>query len=157
LSSPAYDLAATIGGYVPGLKDKLFFFGAFDPSLSQNYNAAGPGAPAASLALGVVDYNTTATSWAGKLTYKLGSRTTIEGSTFADPSRHNAVPNSLSAVAPAQATSSYNYGSRASVFRVDSALTNTWTFDGSYAYNHNHFNEIPKLNIYGTTNNLPTY
>lgn len=157
LSSPAYDLAATIGGYVPGLKDKLFFFGAFDPSLSQNFNSAGPGAPAASLALGVVDYNTTATSWAGKLTWKLGSRTTIEGSTFADPSRHNAVPNSLSAVNPAQATSSYNYGSRDSVFRVDSALTSSWTFDGSYAYNHNHFSEIPKLNIYGTTNNLPTY
>lgn len=157
LSSPAYDLAATLGGYIPGLKDKLFFFGAFDPSLSQNYNAAGPGAPAASLALGVVDYNTTAASWAGKLTYKLGSRTTIEGSSFGDPSRHNAVPNSLSAVSPVQATSSYNFGSRDSVLRLDSALTNSWTVDLSYAYNHNHFSETPKLNTYGVTNYIPTY
>ncbi len=157
LSSPAFDLAATLGGYIPGFKDKLFFFGAFDPSLSQNFNAAGPGAPAASLALGVVDYNTTATSWAGKLTYKLGSRTTIEGSSFGDPSRHNAVPNSLSAVNPAQATSSYNYGSRDSVLRLDSALTNSWTVDLSYAYNHNHFSETPKLNAYGVTDNTLTY
>jgi outer membrane receptor protein involved in Fe transport len=156
-AQPAYDVAATLGGYIPGLKDKLFFFGAFDPSLSQNYNAAAPGAPAASVALGVVDYNTTAVSWAGKLTYKLGSRTTLEGSSFGDPSRHNAVPNTLSAVSPIQATSSYNYGSRDSVLRLDSALTNSWTVDLSYAYNHNHFSETPKLNVYGVTNDLPTY
>lgn len=156
-SSPAFDVAATFGGYVPPFKDKLFFFGAFDPSLSQNYNAAAPGAPAASLALGVVDYNTTAVSWAGKLTYKLSDRTTLEGSSFGDPSRHNAVPNTLSAVSPAQATSSYNYGSRDSVLRLDSALTNSWSVDLSYAYNHNHFSEIPKLNAYGVTNDIPTY
>jgi outer membrane receptor protein involved in Fe transport len=156
-SSPAYDVAATLGGYIPGMKNKLFFFGAFDPSLSQNFEAAAPGAPAASVALGKVEFNTTAVSWAGKLTYKLGSRTTLEGSSFGDPSRHNAVPNTLSGVSPAQATSSYNYGSRDSVLRLDSALTSSWTVDASYAYNHNHFSETPKLNVYGVTNDIPTY
>ena len=157
LSSPAFDVAGTLGGYIPHFKDKLFFFGAFDPGLTRNINAAGPGAPAASLALGAIDYSTTAVSWAGKLTYKINDRTTLEGSSFGDPSRHNAVPNSLSAVNPVQATSSYNYGSRDSVLRLDSALTNSWTVDASYAYNHNHFSEIPKLNVYGVNNFIPTY
>jgi len=30
-----YDLDAELGGYVPGLKDKCFFFGSFNPSWNQ--------------------------------------------------------------------------------------------------------------------------
>src|SRR3954452_22471463 len=42
LSSPHYDLAAEIGGYIPHFRDKIFFFGAFNPSLDQNINKANP-------------------------------------------------------------------------------------------------------------------
>jgi len=157
LASPALEASAEIGGYVPHFRNKLFFFGAFDPSLSQTYELANPNAPAASVALGTVHYSATSMNWAGKLTYKLSDRTTLEGSSFGDPSRHNAVPDTLSSVSPISATSSYNYGSRDSVLRLDSALTSTWTVDASYAYNHNHFSETPSVNGYGVTNTIPTY
>jgi hypothetical protein len=162
LSTPAFDASAEIGGYVPHFKEKLFFFGSFDPSLSQQYNKANPAAPAQSIALGTIHYSTTSANWAGKLTYKLSDRTTIEASSFGDPSRHNSVPstgiaNAISTTSPISQTSSYNFGSRDSVARLDSALTPTWTVDASYAYNHNHFSETPAINGYGITNDIPTY
>ncbi len=156
LSSPAFDASFEFGGYVPHFKDKLFFFGAWDPSLSQNVNFANP-AKAVTFAHGAYDYSTTAVSWSGKLTYKLGSRTTLEASSFGDPSRHNAVPNTLSTNQPQSLTSSYNFGSRDSVARIDSSITPSWSVDASYAYNHNHFSELPTENFYGITDYTLTY
>ncbi len=92
LSSPQYDAAAELGGYIPGFRDKLFFFGAFNPSLNQTILLANPNAPAASRALGALQYSTTTLSWAGKLTYKFRPATTFEASSFGDPSRHNSQP-----------------------------------------------------------------
>ena len=41
-SEPQYDASAEIGGYVPGvhLKDKLFFFGAYNPSAQQSLSGS---------------------------------------------------------------------------------------------------------------------
>lgn len=149
LASPQYDLSVEFGGYVPGLRDKLFFFGAADPSLTRNTNEANPHAPAASVKLGAIQYSTTTFNWAGKLTYKLGEATTLEGSSFGDPTRHNTVPNSLSSYFPLTTASSYQYGSRDSVARITSAITPTWLVDAAYTYNVNHFDEKPAQNIYG--------
>src|SRR5262249_28939562 len=33
-----YDLDAEVGGYVPGMKNKLFFFGSFNPQWNTTYN-----------------------------------------------------------------------------------------------------------------------
>jgi hypothetical protein len=148
LSRPQYDLAAEFGGYVPGFRDKLFFFGAFDPSLNQTVVLANPAAPAASVALGALDYNTTILNWAGKLTYKLGSATTFEASSFGDPSKHNTKPGSLSSYFPLTTASSYRYGSRDSVARITTAITPTWLVDAAYTYNYNHFDEQPAVNQY---------
>lgn len=156
LSQPAFDASVEFGGYVPHFKDKLFFFGAWDPSLNQERRFANP-TNAVTFAHGEYDYSTTSASWAGKLTYKLGARTTFEASSFGDPTRHNAVPNTLSTNSPQSLTSSYNYGSRDSIARVDSAITSSWTVDASYAYNHNHFTEIPSANAYGITDATRTY
>ncbi len=148
LSRPQYDLALEFGGYVPGLKDKLFFFGAFDPTLTQTVVLANPSAPTASVALGALDYNTTSLNWAGKLTYKIRSATTFEVSSFGDPSKHNTQPNSLSSYFPLSTGSSYQYGSRDSVARITTAITPTWLVDAAYTYNYNHFDEQPAVNQY---------
>ncbi len=156
LSSPAFDASAEFGGYVPGFKDKLFFFGAWDPSLTQQDYLANPGSPI-TFAHGVYDDDATALSWAGKLTYKFSPKATLEASSFGDPTRHNAIPNTFSTNNPLSVTSSYNYGSRNSVARLDSSLTSSWTVDLSYAYNHNHFSESPSQNAYGITDATKTY
>lgn len=156
-SQPHYEGAIEFGGYVPGMKDKLFFFGSWNPSLDEALIAANPNAPAASRALGTVHSRTTGMSYAGKLTYKATDRTTLELTGFGDPSRHNSVPGSLSSPAPLTTYSSYNFGSQDELARLDSALTNKWTVDLSFAYNHNHFNETPSFPLYSVTNTIPQY
>ncbi|MCU1222031.1 MAG: outer rane receptor protein [Edaphobacter sp.] len=165
LSSPQYDAVAELGGYVPGMRDKLFFFGAFNPALRQDILQASPNAPAPSVALGALQYSTTTLSWAGKLTYKFRSATTLEASSFGDPSRHNAQPlavtsNALSSFFPRTTASSWQFGSWNSIVRGTTAITPSWSADASWAYNYNHFDEKPATADYSITdasgNSLPT-
>ncbi len=156
LSTPQYDAAFELGGYIPGFKDKFFFFGAFNPSLNQTVLAANPNAPAPSVALGALQYSTTTLSWAGKLTYKFRSATTFEASSFGDPSKHNGLPyavtqNALSSFFPQTTASSWQFGSRDSVARITTAIMPTWSADASFAYNYNHFDENPATTAYGIT------
>jgi hypothetical protein len=159
LSNPQYDVSVEMGGYVPKMKDKLFFFGAFNPSLSQNINEANP-KNLITFAHGPYAYSTTTLGWAGKLTYKLNSSTTFEASSFGDPSKRNVAPTTLSTKNPNSVATAYQYGSRDSVVRVNTTITPTWVADGSFTYNYNHFSQTPLQNQYQITDNsgqvLPT-
>ncbi len=149
LSSPHYDLAAEFGGYVPHFRDKMFFFGAFNPSLDQNINEADPNFSYAPIvAHGAFAYSTTALSWAGKLTYQISPKFQIEAASFGDPSRHNAVPNTLSTTNIPSSLSSFQYGSRDSLFRLNAVITPSWIVDASYTYNYDHFDETPAVDQY---------
>jgi len=168
LSSPHYDLAAEFGGYVPHFRDKVFFFGAFNPSLDQNVNKADPffsftgepsgGAPV--VTHGPFTYSTTAMSWAGKLTFQLSPKFQLEAAAFGDPSRHNSIPNTLSTRNLPSSLSSYQYGSRDSLVRVNTVITPSWVADASFTYNYDHFNETPALDQYAISDqsalSLPT-
>ena len=154
LSSPQYDAVAEFGGYIPGrLKDKLFFFGAFNPSLRQDLLRANPNAPPPSVALGTLTYSTTTLSWAGKLTYRHSSATTFEASAFGDPSRHNSNPLAVGATAlssyfPHTTASSWQFGSRNAIARITHSISPTWLVDAEYSYNYNHFDEHPATSDY---------
>ncbi|MGB6975815.1 MAG: carboxypeptidase regulatory-like domain-containing protein [Terracidiphilus sp.] len=153
LSSPHYDLALEFGGYIPHFKNKIFFFGAFNPSLDQNINDADPdftfaGAPSGGAPIvthGPFAFSTTATSWAGKLTFQLTPMLNFEAAAFGDPSRHNSVPNTLSTADVPSSLSSWEYGTRDTFFRMNTVITPTWLVDASYSYNYDHFNETPFL------------
>jgi hypothetical protein len=157
-SNPQYDASAELGGYIPHLQNRMFFFGAMNPGLSQYINEANPLAPL--FPHGPYAFSTTVFNWAGKLTYKMGDASLIEGSSFGDPSRHNQVPNSLSAANAPSVTSAYNYGSRDSVLRLSTSFSPTLLFTASYTYNHNHFSEIPSQDFYQVSDqsglSLPT-
>lgn len=157
LSSPQYDVAAEFGGYIPHFKDKLFFFGAFDPTLNQTIYKAAPGS--ALYAHGPIAYSTTTLSWAAKLSYLISANTQLEASTFGDPTHHNQVPysglaypNNLSTSNVENANLRYNYGSRDSVARLSTALSPSWTTLLTYTYNFNHFDETPAINKYQVQN-----
>jgi Carboxypeptidase regulatory-like domain/TonB-dependent Receptor Plug Domain len=160
LSNPQYDASGELGGYIPHLQNRMFFFGAINPGLGQYINEANP--KAGLFAHGPYAYSTTVFNWAAKLTYKMGESGQIEGSSFGDPSRHNQVPNTLSTNNAASVTTAYNYGSRDSVLRLNTVFSPTLLLTVSYTYNHNHFTEIPSGGFYqvqdqsGTTSNLPT-
>ena len=149
LSSPHYDLALEFGGYIPHFRDKIFFFGAFNPSLDQNINSADPNFSYAPVVdHGAFAYSTTAVSWAGKLTFQLSPRLQFEAASFGDPSRHNSAPNTLSTVNIPSSLSAYQYGSRDSLFRLNAVITPSWVVDASFTYNYDHFNETPALDQY---------
>jgi len=149
LSTPHYDLAAEFGGYIPRFRDKIFFFGAFNPSLDQGIAAADPNFSYTPIvAHGPFAYSTTAMSWAGKLSFQLSPKIQFEVASFGDPSRHNSVPNTLSTTNIPSSLSSWQYGSRDSLIRVNSVMTQSWTADASFTYNYDHFIESPSQNNY---------
>ena len=104
------------------------------------------------MALGVLHSNTTTTSYAGKLTWKITDRTNA---------RADRVRRSLATQCCAESVGEpgwpFEPGAaddvrapstsvrRTDLARLDSALTSSWTVDAAYAYNHNHFSEIPSL------------
>lgn len=146
LSNPQYDVSAEFGGPVPGLKGKMFFFGAFDPTLTQDIARAPIGTPLYSH--GPYAYSATTLSWASKLTWQPWSAVQLEASTFGDPAHHNQVPGptwqtGLTALNADSVAMRYNYGSRDSVGRLSTAITPTWTAIAVYTYNFNHFDETP--------------
>jgi hypothetical protein len=159
LSNPQYDVAGEFGGYVPGMKNKMFFFGAYDPTLTQDIARAPDGAPLAPH--GPYAYSTTINSWAAKITWQPFSIAQLEASTFADPSRHNQVPGptwqaGLQAGNADSVGTSYNYGSRDSVARLSTSLTPTWTAMAVYTYNFNHFDQTPLIDSYNISNRTTT-
>ena len=89
-STPQFDASAEFGGYVPGvhLKDKLFFYGAYNPALNRVYWL--PPSVAGLYSHGAFTNNTTGNSWAAKITFKVNDATSLDASAFADPSRTNA-------------------------------------------------------------------
>lgn len=147
LSNPQYDAVAELGGPVPGLKGKMFFFGAFDPTLTQDIAHAPPdNGPV--FAHGPYAYSTTTLSWAAKLTYQPLNAMQLEVSTFGDPAHHNLIPGhtyvgGLSAYSAESVLARYNYGSRDSVARLSTSISPTWTGIAYYTYNFNHFDESP--------------
>ena len=155
LSTPSYELDAEIGGYVPGLRDKLFFFGSFDPTLTETNYFVNPLAPLAGK-LGLQTAKTTAASWAAKLTYQPFATTLLEASTFGDPSRRNVAPESLSGPSTYTVSDSYNYGTRDSVVRINSAPIKWLTFSGSYSYSTEHFTDSPVANAYSISDRTST-
>ncbi|SPE17712.1 Outer membrane receptor protein [Candidatus Sulfotelmatomonas gaucii] len=147
-TSPQYDISGEFGGYVPGFKNKMFFFGAFDPAVAEDYWNAGPGEP-----LSKAQFNETLNerSWAGKLTFTPWANTQIEASSFGDPSFSDSLvagPENYNLVNFASGAGRYNFGNINSVLRVDQTISPTWVVNLSYTYNMAHFRYSPNFNNY---------
>jgi len=145
-SLPGYDISGEFGGYVPGFKNKMFFFGAFDPAVSQQIEQAQPGTPLNSH--GTYNFSLNERSWAGKITYNPWTNTQIEASSFGDPSFHNSYPTTLAAQSAAAVAERYNFDHIDSVFRLDQTISPSWVVNGSFTYNIQRFNQLPQYNNY---------
>lgn len=168
-SFPAYDAAAEFGGYIPvkGHHDKLFFFGAFNPALTQVYWLAPNTAFAANLFNhGPYATSITAYNWAGKLTYKLSDATSLEASAFGDPSKTNfGYANSFTQYNEypnlnfrnTTGFSRWDYGSRSVVARLNSSVTPTLQVNLSASAKTSHFTESGFPNIYQVGDRTPGF
>lgn len=158
LGTAAYEGNAELGGYVPlgALKNHLFYFGNFNPSINHQYMAPAVGSGLFSLYNGQVDRTKTSYDYAGKLTFKLNDRQTFESSVFGDPSRTNNVPWSTLNATDKTVNSKWDYGTRNWAVRYDGALTNSWLIDGAFTWNWNHFTETPLADVTQIVDNTQT-
>jgi hypothetical protein len=133
-----------LGGPVPGLKNKLFFFGSFDPIRLESTQRAPPDDGIA--ALGNITLRTWSYNYAAKLTFRLNDKNTIEGSVFGDPSYWNTAPWYSLSEAPrgfpnTTSFSKASFGNRNAVVRYNGTLSQTWVVNLDLTWQNNHFKE----------------
>jgi hypothetical protein len=149
-----YDAGVDMGGYVPGLKDKLFFFGSFNPTVRREI-VTGVRANASDIAAGngdIVDsglftqrgefarrYRTY--NYAGKLDWVLSPNHQFTFSIFGDPTKTNNSSFAFLNIDNNTADSVLDYGTRNLAFRYNGSLSPTWTLNSSFSQGKSHFNE----------------
>jgi hypothetical protein len=140
-----FDASGEIGGPVPLVgKDKLFFFGSFDPSWV-NVKGISPPLEGNSL-LGPVQNREISYNYAAKLTWKLNDKNTIEGSVFGDPTYSNLAPwnrydEGITGFPNTTNFSKLDFGNRDVVARYNGTLSPTWVLNIDATWQHNKFTE----------------
>ena len=149
LETAAYEGSAELGGYVPlgALRRHLFYFGNFNPNFVHQHVAPAAGSALFNIYNGEIDRRTNSYDYAGKLTFKLNDRHTVESSVFGDPSHTNHVPWSTLNATDTSVNSKWDYGTRNWAVRYDGALTSSWLIDGAFTWSWNHFTETPAADV----------
>ncbi len=146
-----YDFGGDLGGYI--IKDKLFWYGGFNPKFSNNYEQADPSFQNSKL--GTVNVSSKSLNYTGKVNWNLGSKHQFEGSVFGDPSDTPVTFNRGMNSNNDLRTSALTYGSRTWTGRYTGTLTNSWIVTANYSEYYNHLTENPKYNGYLITDNTP--
>jgi outer membrane receptor protein involved in Fe transport len=136
------DLGGDIGG--PIVKDKLWFFGAFNPQRRSNYYLT-------QTFHKPVDNKVTIPFYAGKVTWAINSKNTFTASTFADFTKIdgflatlaltnvNGFGDDITAFQGKQETGGHNYA-----FRLNSTIRNTFIAEISGGLHFQRANTIPR-------------
>ncbi len=149
-----YDVSGELGGPVPGLKNRLFFFGSIDPSWTTRFVKA-PSVDGLSR-FGVLERAVTTYNYAAKLTFKLSDNHQLEGSVYGDPATTPLAPNRRVIMDDKSAFSRLDYGSRNAVVRYNGTPSPTWTLNASATWMYNHFSESGYANQQEITDQTQT-
>jgi hypothetical protein len=143
------------GGF-PVMRDRLFFFGAIDPSWRVTTLTAPPTFPLASL--GDVDRKRRTTSYAAKGTLQLGGGHRIDASFFGDPSHGENGPQRTSAllVTDTSSFSTLDYGGHQQAIRYSGLLGAGFLIEGGYSRSLNEIGELPQVNDWRYTDRTVT-
>ncbi|HEY8562493.1 MAG TPA: carboxypeptidase regulatory-like domain-containing protein [Pyrinomonadaceae bacterium] len=138
LANENYDAGVDLGG--PILKDRLFFFGSFNPSFNRTIVEGSDNSGLfALLGKHVQRYRTL--NYAGKIDWNIVRNHTLAFSIFGDPTKTNVSSfNSLN-IDNTTAFSKLDYGSRNLSLRYNGALSSSWTLSIAYSLNKNKFDE----------------
>jgi hypothetical protein len=136
-----YDGGFDLGGPIPGLRDKMFFFGSFNPSQRRELvrGAVGSGL--------LRDLGTETNrgyftkNYAFKLDFNLHPSHQINFSIFGDPTVTNLAPFRTLNIDNTTATSKLEYGTRNIAVRYNGTLTPTLTLSASFSQGANTFDE----------------
>jgi len=146
-----YDFGGDLGGYVK--KDKLFFYGGFNPTYNQSYRSS----PSifANSALGVINVQTRILNYAGKINWNVASSHQLEGSVFGDPSSlpSNFARNSSLAANNNLRESALDFGTRTWTTRYNGSFGPKFLVSANYSDYYSSFTETPLANGYLITDN----
>jgi hypothetical protein len=144
----AYDLGADLGGYVPGARNNLFFFGSFNPTVRRDIQRG-----AEKNALSTTDSGlriirgpefaarTRVYNYAAKAEWLINPNHQITFSIFGDPSKTNKSTFGSLATDNTTADSILDYGTRNMSLRYNGTLSPTLTFNASLGFGRSSFNE----------------
>jgi len=150
----ASDAGIEFGG--PVLKNRLFFFGAIDPSWQTRTFDAPAGFPLVSL--GDVDRNRRTVSYAAKGTLQLGSGHRFDASFFGDPAHGDNGPQRVSAmtVTTTSSFSTLDYGGHQQAVRYDGVINSHWLVEAAFARSKNNITELPSVDTWRVTDQTVT-
>jgi len=140
-----FDVSGEIGGPVPFIaKNKLFFFGSFDPSRVDSTTLGPP--LSGQFLLGDLTGRQLSFNYAAKLTFKLSDKHTLEGSVFGDPTYSNVFPWIRLTEGPRGFPNNTNFSklqfaNRDVVARYNGTLSPTWVLNIDATWQHNAFTE----------------
>jgi hypothetical protein len=133
-----FDVGFDLGG--PLVKDKLFFYGNFNPSELTQTTAAARNSGLAKV--GEFDRKYTTYNYAAKLDWNLAPNHQLNFSVFGDPSHSNkAIQGSPINSDNLTNASKLDYGTRNVAMRYNGALSNTWSLTITGSAGKNHFDE----------------
>lgn len=135
-----YDFGADFGGYVPGLKDKMFFFGSFNPTLRREIVRGAEGSGLNQI-LGETHRRYRSLNYAFKLDYNLNPSHILNFSIFGDPTETNKAPFSSLNIDNTTANSKLTLGTRNIAVRYNGSLSSTWTLSAFFSHSRNTFDE----------------
>jgi hypothetical protein len=135
-----YDAGFDLGGPVLGLKDKVFFFGSFNPTVRREIvrGAAGSGLDQQ---LGDTQRRYRTLNYAFKLDTNVHPNHQFAFSIFGDPTVTNNAPFATLNIDNLTALNKLDYGTRNLSTRYTGTLSPTWTVTASFSQGHNSFNE----------------
>jgi len=153
-SSHTFDVGAEGGG--PIVRNKVFFFGAYDPSRSVVALQAPDGFPL--LSLGNVDQVRKSQTYSSKVTFQINPTNRVDASFFGDPSTGDLGPQRLSAllVNDTSSFSSLKYGGHNQTASYHGALGRSWLAEGGYARSLSEVQETPLVNAWRVTDQTVT-
>jgi hypothetical protein len=150
LKEEQYDFGADVGGYVPGLRDKLFFFGSFNPSIRREIVIGAEGSGLRTL-LGEHARRFRTLNYAGKVDWNMSSNHTLAFSMFGDPTKTNLTSHNNLNIDNTTAQSVLDFGTRNTALRYNGALTPSWTLSASFSQGRNRFDETGFADVYQIT------
>lgn len=145
-----------VGG--PIIVNRLFFFGAYNPTMERTKLIAPPGFPLRSL--GEVNQDRRANAYSAKVSYHMSTKHRFDVSFFGDPSHGPNGPqraSSLKGSTTAGFSEIGSYGANNQTVRYDGMMSSRWFIEASFARAASTLKELPSVDewLYTDTTVIP--